>query len=206
MYKQGILLIYLMLLALLSCDGLLDTYESSVAYKLRDRGPAGGWIFYINPNWERDGWRYLEAAPSDLSGTVQWDFNGSPPNTNAKATAVGTGKANTTIIVGVLGAGSYAALLCDTLPVNGYNDWFLPSKGELELMCWNLRGKNTTNGNNPDVPNVAGAGIGGFILSSYWSSSENSQTEACTQNFNNGVQYDNTTKSNYINVRAIRAF
>src|SRR5690554_5787135 len=34
-------------------------------YALRDTGPAGGLIFYLNPNHPTDGWRYLEAAPGD---------------------------------------------------------------------------------------------------------------------------------------------
>ena len=30
-----------------------------------DIGPACGLIFYINPNYIEDSWRYLEAAPTD---------------------------------------------------------------------------------------------------------------------------------------------
>ena len=38
-----------------------------------DVGPAGGFIFYVNPNYAADGWRYLEAvrsprAPARLRG------------------------------------------------------------------------------------------------------------------------------------------
>ena len=48
-------------------------------YNLKDVGPAGGYIFYINPNYLVDGWHYLEAAspdPSDEFNRVrQWtDF------------------------------------------------------------------------------------------------------------------------------------
>lgn len=42
-------------------------------YNIGDTGPAGGLIFYINPNYETDGWRYLEAAPGDQSTGIEWD-------------------------------------------------------------------------------------------------------------------------------------
>ena len=37
-----------------------------------DVGPAGGLIFYVNPNYAADGWRYLEAAPFDQSAGAKW--------------------------------------------------------------------------------------------------------------------------------------
>ena len=40
---------------------------SAAGYALGDTGPAGGFIFYENPNYAADGWRYLEAAPFDQS-------------------------------------------------------------------------------------------------------------------------------------------
>ncbi len=42
----------------------------TVVYNIGDTGPAGGKIFYVNPTAASDGWTYLEAAPSDLPGTV----------------------------------------------------------------------------------------------------------------------------------------
>ena len=42
--------------------------SSSFIYAIGDIGPAGGYIFYINPDYDQDGWRYLEAAPGDFSG------------------------------------------------------------------------------------------------------------------------------------------
>jgi len=41
-------------------------------YSIGDRGPAGGWIFY-DKGTTSDGWRYLEAAPSDLDVRMKWD-------------------------------------------------------------------------------------------------------------------------------------
>src|SRR5688572_269315 len=56
-----------------SCDENEEQAHNG-AYSLRDIGPAGGWIFYINPNYKTDGWRYIEAAPSDQSPKVWGSF------------------------------------------------------------------------------------------------------------------------------------
>jgi len=61
-------------------------------------------------------------------------------------TAVGTGRANTAAIIAAQGRGSYAAQVCDDLVSGSFDDWFLPSKDELDLMYKNLKK----------------AGIGGF--------------------------------------------
>ena len=170
-------------------------------YGLGDTGPAGGLIFYINPNYETDGWKYLEASPVDLGG-IQW-HTGSYMETDATATAVGTGKANTQTIINIQGEGIYAAQLCNDLTQGGYSDWFLPSKGELDLMYKNLKK----------------AGLGGFpignpsnisneeaLLWQYWSSSEYDLKFAWFSDFTNGIQYINHDKNFPFRVRAVRAF
>lgn len=40
-------------------------------YRVGDRGPAGGWVFYDKGSTS-EGWRYLEAAPSDLDEMLRW--------------------------------------------------------------------------------------------------------------------------------------
>lgn len=94
---------------------------------------AGGLIFYldtINCNG-------LVAAPTDQSSGIQW-YNGSYILTGANGYVIGTGQANTTAIVLAQGVGNYAAQLCDDLNLNGYSDWFLPSKLELDEMLNNI--------------------------------------------------------------------
>ena len=157
-------------------------------YNIGETGPAGGLIFYVNPNYETDGWRYLEAAPSDQSTRILWDY-GKDVATGATATVVGTGQANTQTIVKVLGAGSYAAQLCNDLTQGDYSEWFLPSKDELNEMRENLYLK----------------GLGGFTYGSYWSSSENHARTAWFQYYKNGLQV-NLVKTFYFRVRAVRAF
>jgi hypothetical protein len=71
--------------------------------------------------------------------------------------------------------------------LNGYSDWYLPSKDELNKLYLNR------------------ASIGGFVNTGYWSSSETSTTNAWLQSFFTGAQISNEKfYGNY--VRAIRAF
>ena len=153
-------------------------------YKVGDTGPAGGIIFY-DKGKSTDGWRFLEAAPSDQDKGIQW--NEGLYVEIATATAIGTGKANTNTIIAEQGSGNYAATLCRDLSLGGFNDWFLPSKDELHLMYVNLKKAGL-------------GGLGGY----YWSSSSN-RDRAWGHNFHDGFQSVNS-KENKGAVRAIRAF
>jgi hypothetical protein len=165
------------------------------SYAIGDTGPAGGIIFYVNPNVED--WTYLEAAPVRTETSMRWG------NVSVKGTGdgIGEGKKNTELIVATLNdqGENGAAFFCDDLEVNGYDDWFLPSKAELNLMYMRLKLKN----------------LGGFKNKIYWSSSEikdsyayGSDSNAWNQSFDDGIQDYSATwyKSNAHLVRAIRAF
>jgi len=156
-------------------------------YNIGDTGPAGGIIFYINPNYQADGWKYLEAAPGDQSEEIHWN-NGNYDATDAIGTAVGTGKVNTQKIVNVYGEGHYAAKLCSDLTEGGYSDWFLPSEGELSEMYKNLYLE----------------GLGDFESYAYFSSSEGWPGIGVHRYFLNG----GGGSGSYIiaRVRAVRAF
>jgi hypothetical protein len=163
-------------------------------YNIGDTGPAGGFIFYVNPNYESDGWKYLEAATSDFSGDrngyyILW-YNGTNIKTGAREDAIGTGMSNTQKIINIQGEGIYAAKLCSDLTQGGYSDWFMPSIDELNLLYENLYLK----------------GIGGFKPEKYWSSSECSEDGARYQDFSNGYEGIFYDKLNNRRVRAVRAF
>ncbi len=223
----------LFVLCFLSCDGSVyssffdSSSETETTYAVGDRGPAGGIVFYDKGSYS-DGWRYLEAAPADLrlissgttpsvdssadgysTGTTGIVFGYYRPNgattsnaTVGTGTAIGTGKNNTTLLVNKMGSAAYssynlpvtttpyyAAKLCDDLSYGGYSDWFLPSKDELAQM---YAQKST---------------IGGFGVNFYWSSSEYSAENACSQRFNDGTQPDGgSTRNNVRRVRPLRAF
>jgi len=150
----------------------------------------GGIIFYIDGTGEHG----LIAAAKDQSAGIQW-YNGSFIDTGATATAVGTGAANTAKIVKAQGAGDYAAKLTANLALNGYDDWFLPSLDELNLMYQNI-------GPGAAAPLT---NAGGFASSYYWSSSDYYYNYAWLQNFASGYHYT-YNKLNQFLVRAARAF
>ena len=92
----------------------------------------GGIVFYIDGT----GHSGLVCAPSD-QGNYQWgpsemDYIG------AQDPTVGSGAQNTIDIVNACGNDTTAASICDTLTLNGYADWFLPSRDEMSLIFNNL--------------------------------------------------------------------
>ncbi len=79
-------------------------------YSLRDTGPAGGLIFYIN------GTTYYEAAPSDQSTSYIWS-NINSTEIGTTGTSIGTGQQNTLDIIGQVGFTDGAAKLCNDLVI-----------------------------------------------------------------------------------------
>jgi len=159
----------------------------TAVYAIRDTGPAGGLIFYDKGIYS-DGWRYLEASPSNQSPGGQW-YNGSYTTTGATGTEIGTGSTNTAAIITSQGSGTYAANFCKGT-LFGYDDWFLPSRDELNQMYVNL----------------GAYGVGNFVTGNfYWSSTEYSADEAWSQSFYNSTQ-DQDNKSYTGATRAVRAF
>ena len=149
-------------------------------YNIGDRGPAGGWIFY-DKGVSSDGWRYLEAAPADQTKKVWGTYN--YVVSGADGTVIGTGKQNTLDIIAGDSLENKAANACaDYSTVNNgitYDDWFLPSRDELNEMYLRLKEQ----------------GIGDFADSSYWTSSEGISTDAKAIVFFNGLSthhYKNT--------------
>ena len=142
---------------------------------------GGGIVFYLDGTGQHG----LIAALNDLSSATQWGCKGT--SIGGTRGGIGKGKTNTTDILNGCSDSDIAALICHNLSLNGFNDWFLPSKGELNQMYLN---KNS---------------IGSFANDEFWSSSEASMDNAWVQNFTNGKQ-ENCAKNNLKNVRAIRAF
>jgi len=153
---------------------------------------GGGIVAYIlqsgDPGYVTGEQHGLIAATANQSGGIQW-YNGNYVVTGATGTAIGTGLANTDLIITEQDATAtdYAAGLARAYAGGGYNDWFLPSKDELDKLYLNK------------------VAIGGFTSNDYWSSSENNKKRAWKQNFNNGNQKKNN-KNNNKRVRAVRSF
>ena len=86
-----------------------------------------------------------------------------------------------------------AKTACEELILNGYSDWHLPSKEELNSVYVNLKQ----------------IGVGGFANNAgsngYWSSTEASSSEAVFQWFDNDSMFEYGKNSEFY-VRAVRAF
>ena len=155
------------------------------------------------------GWRYLEAAPEDLEVASNYYhsfgyYRESDAASNKKvgtSNNLGTGKANTEALVDAMGSevykkssgsdkiSDYAAKLCADYSIAGKDDWFLPSKDELNLMYTNLKL----------------ADLGGFSDDSYLSSSEYNEYSTWGQFFLNGNQSD-YSRHNTPRIRPVRAY
>jgi hypothetical protein len=131
----------------------------------------------------------------DLSTVAEWGCEGTILS-GCAGTAIGTGEQNTIDILAGCTIADIAADLCNDLSLNGYTDWFLPSKDELNEMY-----------TNKTVINATAVAIGGtaFLSSpNYWSSTQYNSL-AWAQDFGTGTQYG-TYKSYGGCVRAVRSF
>jgi len=145
-----------------------------------DAGPAGGLIFY-DKGINTEGWRYLEAAPADI-GT---ELYGRPAG-DATSAEVGAGETNTYYLLSV--PGMRAAVQCWSFSLNGYDDWFLPSTGELLLMLERLHMND----------------LGAFQNALYWSSTQPADDLPNCLNFKSGIVVSGMGRTGYI--RQARAF
>ena len=158
--------------------------SSGKIYKIGDFGPAGGLVFYDKGVFS-NGWRYLEAAPLETEFKAPWGVY--DQELKGTRTIIGSGKVNTNIILeysSLLGETGTAAILCDKLVFDGYDDWFLPSIDELTCMINRIGTKD------------------GFNKWGYWSSSVKDRYP--TKSMSNG--YDCNDRDIICFVRAIRAF
>jgi hypothetical protein len=154
---------------------------------------GGGFIIYLDESGEHG----LIAAEIDQSAGIIWNNGPYCIKTNVTAIKVGSGQANTSRIVSILGLGDYPAKICDDLVLNGFTDWFLPSLEEFDCIWKNLS------------PSELKYNLKGQF---YWTSSEaitSESTDYCyvwVQNINTGEQRTWSKDNNEPFVRAVRAF
>jgi hypothetical protein len=211
------------------------TVESGAhTFNVGDAGPGGGTIFYYSLAGFSCGptlastCNYLEAAPSGWNGgsdaqnrwaqqtPIKYDTAtvGSSGGDTATSVAIGWGYRNTRAIVaqGNTDTSTSVSPIADlyTVTLLGvvYDDWYLPTKNELNQMCKWARNQawvsDATQCNNSGALN-SGPGASGFNAGYYWSSSEYVASMAFAQVFGDGTQLS-TYKYNYSYIRPVRAF
>jgi hypothetical protein len=153
-----------------------DTYQGGkIAYILQSGDPG-----YIEGEFHG-----LIITPGD-QGTAEWGCL-ETEIAGADGTALGTGNQNTIDIMNGCTQSGIAARKCGDLVLNGYDDWYLPSKDELNKLYINH------------------GAIGGFTDEPYWSSTEYNAYFAWYRYFY--IDYQNVTgKEVTIKVRAVRTF
>jgi hypothetical protein len=172
---------------------------------------------------------YLIVAPkaSGENSSRSWGVYG----VTTAQTSVINGPTNSAVEA-ALGASYQAAVFCNNLNsaggLNGYTDWYLPAKNELEVLYYFLKpttdANNTGSGSNANAvspepistnyttgsPAQTSAGIGfrtgetnAFDIAFYWSSTEYNATNAWIQSSLSGAQILNNKSTSYY-VRAVR--
>ena len=99
-------------------------------YQVGDVGPAGGWVFYVDAENQFEDWDYLEAWPHTFSFFQLLACDYSPYLSSSE---LGTGENNTMVFTSnddTFSAFDFAVLFDG----GSRNDWFLPSKSELEAL------------------------------------------------------------------------
>jgi hypothetical protein len=176
-------------------DIVVSSTDSPVmpnVYKVGDIGPGGGVVFYVSqtPFTSRgsdcaNSCLYLEVAPTEFPSS-EWCKD---RNIFIRFTSVeiGSGMNNTTRARGACISG--AIQIASDYVNGGKNDWFLPSKDELNELYLSRA--------------LAG------VSKMHWSSSEFEGDEsvwAWAQYFHDGSQHPNKDKADALGVRPIRAF
>lgn len=183
------------MLATISIDNGIQTISKNAFFALNDVNEIGeykfgGVIFWINAAGNEG---YVVAMTDQSSGAPWGCFGFDIPL--AEGPALGDGEVNTMNILSSCTDSGIAADLAND-PINGFNDWFLPSVAELNEVY-----------NNKATLNASIIANGGTAFSNlwYWTSTQQggNANNAYFQSFSSGTITVNS-KGNMAIVRAIR--
>jgi hypothetical protein len=183
----------------------------AVTYAVGDVGPGDGLVFLIS------GGKTYEMARKDWGANettaIQWCSNVNSSLSGTFGTVVGTGEANTALMVAVGACTSGAAKKATAYSGGGFTDWFLPSQDELNAMCYYSRNLSASpdptasceGGSGTIQDSTFAASTYGFASDSYWSSSQYDWYHAWGQALGGGKQ-GLDYKWSTLRVRPVRAF
>ncbi|WP_149303552.1 Lcl domain-containing protein [Pareuzebyella sediminis] len=191
------------MLATISVSNGIQTVSANAFVELNDVNEIGeykygGVIFWIDPTSNNSAG--LVCALTDQGTNVSWGCQGTL--IAGTSDSIGSGASNTAAIVTGCSTTGIAAEIAVNATIEGFTDWFLPSRGELNQMYLQKEIINTT-----AVANGGTAFIDIDLSNRYWSSSESNNNTAWCILFANGVEQGlNKGSSAFFNVRAVRAW
>ena len=160
--------------------------QSNTPYQVGDIVEGG--VVFVDDSQERG----LVADMSDLPGYYEWGCHGDNLD-GAYNSGIGYGLENTFAIDSLCDDSLIAASVSLAFESNGYEDWYLPSIAELELLYNNLLNQLEIDSQN-DNNNY------------YWSSTQINENNAFDILIENGSYDLFSNKYNAFKVRPIRAF
>lgn len=198
---------------------------STAAPEIGDAYEGGFFAGYISQNANGVATHGLIVAPAatGYNGKSLLAWKTADTSTSGTSSAY-DGSANT---ANMANASHPAANYCAGLTIDGYSDWYLPARYELEIAYYNLkptagsnvtsvgsnsysvpaRGSNYTSG-DPGQTSVTAFQSGGteaFVANGHWSSTEDSSTNSWVVRFDDGDQISRSKSSTWY-VRAFRKF
>ena len=168
-------------------------YGSEISFTTKAIGDEilGGKVAYIllsgDAGYDPSIIHGLIISNADISSNAIWGCNGINIS-GAEGNNIGTGNQNTIDITNDCATSGIAARICFDLIQNGYDDWYLPSKGELDI--------------------IHSTSVSSLLNGSYWSSTEIPPFGAWGLIFGSSLDGYGfaSEKKNPFKVRAVRSF
>ena len=202
LFKHHSILVFLLSVVFISCseDETPETNHPSIGTEME-----GGLLAYVftsaDAGYVAGEVHGIVVASEDLSTEPQWGCRGALVDGTSRE--IGSGRANTTSVAAFhdnlpdyynnprqchnANDGTVAAKLAEDAVINGFSDWFIPTRDEALILFENRES------------------LGGFSSEDYWSSCESNRQNACAMSFVTGAAFS-ANKNHHKKIRLIRYF